>query len=100
MAIGDKDAVTKSDIDSIGRLRVSEKPHELDSPGRGRTTDRSDKRKQSLYFPREMLEEIWAEARRLDRSMSWIVQRAWKIAKPEVSKYPSVNEPDEGEAHD
>ena len=40
-----------------------------------------DKRKQSLYFPTAMLDEIAAEARRLDRSMSWVVQRAWKLSR-------------------
>lgn len=56
---------------------------------------KSDKRKQSLYFPEEMLTEITAEANRQDRSLSWIVQKAWKIARKEIMKYPSVNEPDE-----
>ena len=32
------------------------------------------------------------EAARLDRSLSWIVQKAWKIARKEIMKYPSVNE--------
>lgn len=54
---------------------------------------KSDKRKQSLYFPEEMLQEITAEAARQDRSLSWIVQKAWKIARREITKYPSVNEP-------
>ncbi|MFN3201831.1 MAG: TIGR04563 family protein [Bradymonadia bacterium] len=58
----------------------------------------SDKRKQSLYFPEEMLKEIQAEAARQDRSLSWIVQKAWKIARKEISKYPSINEPDDDEA--
>lgn len=52
----------------------------------------SDKRKQSLYFPEEMLREIQDEAARQDRSLSWIVQKAWKIARKEIMKYPSVNE--------
>lgn len=52
----------------------------------------SDKRKQSLYFPEEMLKEIQEEAARQDRSLSWIVQRAWMIARKEIMKYPSVNE--------
>lgn len=52
----------------------------------------SDKRKQSLYFPEEMLKEIQYEANRQDRSLSWIVQKAWKIARKEITKYPSVNE--------
>lgn len=56
---------------------------------------KSDKRKQSLYFPEDMLQEITAEAARQDRSLSWIVQKAWKLARKEIMKYPSVNEPDE-----
>lgn len=52
----------------------------------------TDKRKQSLYFPEEMLKEIQEEANRQDRSLSWIVQKAWKIARPDIKKYPSVNE--------
>ena len=53
---------------------------------------KSDKRKQSLYFPEEMLQEISREANRQDRSLSWIVQKAWKIARDEISKYPAVND--------
>ena len=52
----------------------------------------SDKRKQSLYFPEDMLKEIQAEAARQDRSLSWIVQKAWKIARGENKKYPSIND--------
>ena len=52
----------------------------------------SDKRKQSLYFPEDMLKEIHEEAARQDRSLSWIVQKAWKFARKELMKYPSVNE--------
>lgn len=46
------------------------------------------KRKQSLYFPAEMLKEIKAEAERLDRSMSWVVQRAWKSARDKIKAIP------------
>lgn len=60
---------------------------------------KSDKRKQSLYFPESMLEEIKEEAARLDRSLSWIVQRAWKIARAEIKKLPSVDDLMEGEDH-
>ena len=60
----------------------------------------SDKRKQSLYFPEAMLQEIKDEAARLDRSLSWVVQRAWKMARLEIKKIPSVNDisDDEDEA--
>ena len=50
----------------------------------------SDKRKQSLYFPEEMLKEIGAEATRQDRSLSWIVQKAWKAARKDIMKIPSA----------
>lgn len=53
---------------------------------------RSDKRKQSLYFPETMLAEIKDEAARLDRSLSWVVQRAWKLARADIRKIPSVND--------
>ena len=52
----------------------------------------TDKRKQSLYFPEEMLRQIQAEALRQDRSMSWIVQHAWRVAREEVQRFPSVND--------
>jgi len=52
----------------------------------------SDKRKQSLYFPLEMLTEIKREAERQDRSLSWIVQKAWKVARHELAKFPGTNE--------
>lgn len=52
----------------------------------------SDKRKQSLYFPEEMLKEIQTEATRQDRSLSWIVQKAWKLARRDIMKFPSVND--------
>ena len=52
----------------------------------------TDKRKQSLYFPEDMLNEIQIEANRQDRSLSWIVQQAWKIARGEVLRFPSVND--------
>ncbi len=52
----------------------------------------TDKRKQSLYFPEEMLREIEDEAKRQDRSLSWIVQQAWRIARNEIMRFPSVND--------
>jgi uncharacterized small protein (TIGR04563 family) len=55
----------------------------------------TDKRKQSLYFPESMLDEIQKEAARLDRSLSWIVQRCVKVALPEIRKLPSVNDVEE-----
>lgn len=52
----------------------------------------TDHRKQSLYFPEDMLEEIQREATRQDRSLSWIVQQAWKVARAELRRMPSPND--------
>jgi uncharacterized small protein (TIGR04563 family) len=52
----------------------------------------SDKRKQSLYFPEEMLREIQEEATRQDRSLSWIMQQAWKSARAQLAKMPGMDD--------
>ena len=52
----------------------------------------TDKRKQSLYFPEEMLKEIQEEAIRQDRSLSWIVQHAWRSARDQIAKMPGIDE--------
>jgi uncharacterized small protein (TIGR04563 family) len=60
--------------------------------GSGKQPDKAaDKRKQSLYFPEDMLADIKREALRQDRSLSWIVQQAWRIAREEIRKFPSIN---------
>jgi uncharacterized small protein (TIGR04563 family) len=51
----------------------------------------SDKRKQSLYFPEEMLLEIQEQATRQDRSLSWIVQQAWRAARAQIAKMPGMD---------
>ena len=56
----------------------------------------TDKRKQSLYFPEEMLKEIQQEAVRLDRSLSWIVQQGWKIARDKLKAFPASSEEPSG----
>lgn len=52
----------------------------------------ADKRKQSLYFPEDMLNEIQSEAHRQDRSLSWIVQQAWRLSRGEIKRFPSIDE--------
>lgn len=43
-----------------------------------------EKRKRTIFFPASMLREIREEAARLDRSLSWVVGRAWELAAPEI----------------
>jgi uncharacterized small protein (TIGR04563 family) len=50
----------------------------------------SPKRKVTLYFNAGMLSETQKEAIRQDRSVSWIIQAAWKIAREEVRRLPGV----------
>jgi uncharacterized small protein (TIGR04563 family) len=59
---------------------------------------KNDARKQSLYFPETMLQEISEEAGRLERSLSWVVQRAWKLSRAELKKLPGVNDPSRASA--
>ncbi len=49
-------------------------------------------RRQNLYFPADMLAELQAEAHRQDRSISWLMQQAWKIARSELRKIPSTTD--------
>jgi uncharacterized small protein (TIGR04563 family) len=50
----------------------------------------SDMKKQSIYFPEQMLREIADQGRRLDRSPSWVVQRAWMHARKIITTRPSA----------
>lgn len=52
----------------------------------------SGKRKQSLYFPVEMLDEMNQEAQRQERPLSWLMQQAWKLARDQIAAYPGVND--------
>lgn len=50
----------------------------------------SPKRKVTLYFNAGMLAETQREGIRQDRSISWIIQAAWRIARDEVRRLPGV----------
>lgn len=52
----------------------------------------ADKRKASLYLPDEMLRELEAEAYRLDRSKSWILQFVWRHGKHTLAALRSLAE--------
>ncbi|MES1204724.1 MAG: TIGR04563 family protein [Pseudomonadota bacterium] len=50
----------------------------------------STKKKVTLYFNAPMLAETQKEAIRQDRSISWIIQAAWRRARDEIRKLPTV----------
>ena len=47
----------------------------------------------SLYWPERMLVEMKDQGYRLDKSISWCVQRAWKLACVEIAALPARAEP-------
>lgn len=47
---------------------------------------RDAKVRTSLYLPEEILAEVQAEASRQQRSISWLLRQAWKLAAPQVRK--------------
>jgi uncharacterized small protein (TIGR04563 family) len=50
----------------------------------------SQKKKVTLYFNAAMLAETQREAVRQDRSISWIIQAAWRLARDEVRRLPAA----------
>lgn len=56
----------------------------------------SVKSKQTLYFHADVAAEIKAEAERQERSMSWVVQKAWRIARKSMAEIPDADEPEQG----
>lgn len=49
-----------------------------------------DPRKQSIYFPADILEWLQVEAIRQDRSLSWVVQRCIRVAQASVEQLPTA----------
>ncbi len=43
----------------------------------------------SLYLPGDVLADIRAEARRQQRSISWLVRNAWRLARRGMDSLPS-----------
>jgi uncharacterized small protein (TIGR04563 family) len=39
-----------------------------------------------------MLEELTRESQRQDRSISWLIQQAWKVARAEMRRIPSTTD--------
>ena len=48
------------------------------------------KRRQSFYFPQETLDEMKAAAASQDRSLAWVLEQAWRIARGTISRFPQA----------
>jgi uncharacterized small protein (TIGR04563 family) len=44
---------------------------------------------QTVYFPAKIAAEIEREARRIDRSLPWVVRKAWQIARARIMAIPA-----------
>jgi len=51
------------------------------------------KQKLTLYFPQDLLEEARLEAQRQERTVSWILQKAWQIARDDIRDLPDADSP-------
>jgi uncharacterized small protein (TIGR04563 family) len=54
-----------------------------------------DARKASIYLPENIREEISAHAARLDRSVSKMIQIAWKLALAQIEAMSGIDDSDE-----
>lgn len=50
--------------------------------------------KRSVYLPAEMLEQIEHEMQRQERTLSWLIQQAWRIAGPTIRNFPGMDDLD------
>ena len=66
-----------------------------DAPKESRGASASTKKKVTLYFNAPMLAETQREAIRQDRSISWIIQAAWRRARDEVRRLPAIGRGEE-----
>jgi uncharacterized small protein (TIGR04563 family) len=46
--------------------------------------------KRSVYIPDQIITELEAEAKRQDRTVSWLLKRAWLESREKIKKYPGV----------
>ena len=50
----------------------------------------NNKKKLTLYFPEELIDETRREAQRQDRSLSWVLQMAWMMSRERIQDFPGI----------
>lgn len=50
--------------------------------------DKYAKNKKTVYIPNTILQELEAEAKRQDRTVSWLLKRSWLESREKIKKYP------------
>ncbi len=73
---------------AISASGVRSRTSDADAPARNplapEDAARAGGQKLNLYLPVWMAREVAREATRLDRSVSWILRRAWQLARPQI----------------
>lgn len=49
------------------------------------------KNKRSIYIPDSIASELEEEAKRQDRTVSWLLKRAWLESREKIKKYPDAH---------
>ena len=50
------------------------------------------KQKLTVYVPDDIHMEMKNEADRQDRTVSWLVEHCWRIARTKLQSYPSISD--------
>ena len=50
------------------------------------------KKKLTLYFSEDLLEDARQEAERQDRSISWVLEQAWRLARERMKHVPGIDD--------
>ena len=50
------------------------------------------KKKLTLYVSDEVLKETKQEALRQDRSISWVLETAWRMSRNKIQDFPSIED--------
>ena len=48
------------------------------------------KNRKTIYLSNEILEELEVESKRQDRTVSWLLKRAWLESREKIKKYAEV----------
>lgn len=59
--------------------------------------NRIEHTKQSIYLPEPLLTELRGHQRRLDRSLSWLIQRCIRLGLQEIRSLPGLTDDDDVE---
>tara|TARA_B100001287_G_C22646474_1_gene512975 strand:- start:572 stop:742 length:171 start_codon:yes stop_codon:yes gene_type:complete len=52
--------------------------------------NKKTKNKKTIYLPDTIIEELEAEAKRQDRTISWLIKRSWLESRKKIKEYPEV----------